>query len=269
MMRIAFAVMSGVLGLATLQCRAESACAGVAVRASVEAETGALTLADLLERDPCPQLRTGSVRVLEGPQIRRLVEGLRERGWKLAEDDGGRIPGRIVVRHAGAMKSCEDIAKFIAHASAPNTASAIRPWDEDLDCAAAQGIPEDTPLELLKSEWSARMQRWEFALRCARPEDCVPFLVWARAPKPSAEVAQASPPRPSEIPQGEGSNMVRLVNRGQTATLTWEQAGIRIILPVTCLEAGGLGQFVRVRFQNAARTLRAEVVGAGVLRVSL
>jgi hypothetical protein len=41
------------------------------------------------------------------------------------------------------------------------------------------------------------------------------------------------------------------------------------VLPVTCLEAGGLGQFVRIRFKNAARTLRAEIVGAGMLRASL
>jgi flagella basal body P-ring formation protein FlgA len=61
----------------------------------------------------------------------------------------------------------------------------------------------------------------------------------------------------------------RLVKPGQTAMLTWEQAGIRVVLPVTCLDAGGLGQFVRVRFKNAARTLWAEVIGESTLRASL
>jgi len=50
--------------------------------------------------------------------------------------------------------------------------------------------------------------------------------------------------------------------------LTWEQAGLRMVLR-NLPEAGGLGQFVRVRFKNAPGTLRAEVVGAGSVRASL
>jgi len=72
-----------------------------------------------------------------------------------------------------------------------------------------------------------------------------------------------------EVAKGGGSGAERLVKPGQTATLTWEQAGLRIVLPVTCLDAGGLGQFVRVRFKNAARILRAEVMGKAILRASL
>jgi flagella basal body P-ring formation protein FlgA len=62
---------------------------------------------------------------------------------------------------------------------------------------------------------------------------------------------------------------VALVKPGQIVTLTWDQRGIRIVLPVTCLDAGGMGQFVRVRLQNAPRVLRAEVVGQAMLRASL
>jgi flagella basal body P-ring formation protein FlgA len=73
--------------------------------------------------------------------------------------------------------------------------------------------------------------------------------------------------------RGRGTGQVAsrgpAVQRGQTAMLTWEQGGIRVVLPVTCLEAGAAGQFVLVRFQNAPRTVRAEVVGAGEVRVSL
>ena len=60
-----------------------------------------------------------------------------------------------------------------------------------------------------------------------------------------------------------------LVKPGQTVSLSWEQGGIRVILPVTCLEAGGLGQLVRVRLKNVARTLRAEVMSDGTVQVRL
>ena len=53
--------------------------------------------------------------------------------------------------------------------------------EKDLDCAAARNVPEDASLELVKAKWNAGLQRREFALRCGRPEDCIPFLVWEPA----------------------------------------------------------------------------------------
>jgi hypothetical protein len=99
-------------------------------------------------------------------------------------------------------------------------------------------------------------------LRCMQREDCIPFLVWAHADRtpPAAE---------SDPPKAAGAAVESLVKSGQTATLTWDEAGIRVVLPVTCLEAGGLGQLVRVQFRNGARILRAEVVGSGALRATL
>lgn len=298
MKRLAMVLMSGVIAAASLPCGAEPACTEVAVEASVEAGRGELTLADLLARGTCLPLRqaaaqvslgtaprAGSVRVFDGRHIRGLLEGLADGGLSLGKTAGMQIPERIVVQRAGATKSCAEIARFVASAAPPqDMASAPSRWQEDLDCAAARGIPEETPLELTKTAWNAALRRWEFALRCAQPEGCVPFLVWAHEEKtPPARAANAqsgsdrrltflaepSPPGLREAPKAGGSGIERLVKPGQTATLTWEQAGIRIVLPVTCLDAGGLGQFVRVRFKNAARILRAEVVGEGTLRASL
>jgi flagella basal body P-ring formation protein FlgA len=67
--------------------------------------------------------------------------------------------------------------------------------------------------------------------------------------------------------QGKGESL--LVRPGQTATLIWDKGGIRVILPVTCLEAGARGQVVRVRLKNVVRTLRAEVMEDGTLQVRL
>ena len=223
--------------------------------------------------------RPGSVRVLDGRDIRGLLESLEGGGSNLRKTDSMAVPERIVVKRRGATKSCAEIARFVAGA-VPAEERAMVPsrWREDLECAAARGIPEETSLELTKTSWNAALERREFALRCARPEDCVPFLVWAREPKaaaagvarPQSGAVRGFRASTGSLPRlRKGSGEQRLVEPGQTAVLTWDQAGIRVVLPVTCLDAGALGEFVRVRLKNAARILRAEVVGAGTLRVNL
>jgi hypothetical protein len=229
--------------------------------------------------------RLGSERVFDGVRIRYLLDSLRDRVAELTDnqnkavpkddrekekddnykDSDQRIPERIVVRNRDAVKSCAEIAGFVASGAGSET----------LDCAAAGGVPEESSLELLKAGWNPRLARREYQLRCSKPEDCVPFLVWSIADRAS----------PGANGTGSGGSFVRprlqnaalslpasaalLVKRGQTAMLTWEGAGIRVVAPVTCLEGGGLGQFVRVRFQNASQILRAEVTGAGSLRATL
>jgi hypothetical protein len=285
MNRLTIALIGVGFAAAALSCRADSACL-IAVIPSIRVGPGELTLADLLEPKACPHLRqlaaqmnlgaaprAGSERVFEGREVGRLIDGLEEAGQSESDDryqeryktdDERRIPARIVVRRQGATKSCAEIAEIIALALAPSAGSGA------LDCAAARGIPQASSLELLKTDWNLRLRRWEYRLRCARAEDCVPFLVWrdeglSGDGKKSTAVAGLAPQKL----QAGGSVTVRLVKRGQSATLTWDQGGIRIVLPVTCLDEGELGQFVRVRLPSAGRTLRAEVVGEGTLRAQL
>jgi hypothetical protein len=294
MTRLAIAAVSGVLVAVSLPCAAGQACKNVAVEASVEIAQGELTLADLLTRNSCPQWReaaaqvslgaaprAGSARVLDGRRVRLLLEGLGDHLDQKVEEAGSmQIPERIVVQRAGAVKSCSAIAGFLAGAASAQMAGAPSRWQEQVDCAAARGIPESASLKLAKTTWNAALQRWEFGLRCARPEDCIPFLVWVQQEKTSPVEVDARSgggrgatfrfePPARALAKAGGSPAERLVKPGQTAMLTWERAGIRVVVPVTCLEAGGLGQFVRVRLKSAARTLRAEVVGEGTLRASL
>ena len=206
-------------------------------------------------------------------------------GAVAAASVGLQVPECIAVQRNLETKSCAEIFRFIAEAGpAWNLASSPSLRRENLNCAAARGISEDAPLELMKTSWNAGLRRWEFTLRCTKPADCVPFLIWAREekllPAKISEVQSGTgrdqtlekdsfPRKTQASAKKGGSGAERLVKLGQTATLTWEQAGLRIVLPVTCLDAGGLGQFVRVRFKNGARILRAEVVGRATLRASL
>jgi hypothetical protein len=301
MKRLVRAMMLITVGLAALSLPgcAQPACGPVVVRAEVEAAPGGLSLADLLAPGTCPQVyreaaqvslgtvpRAGSVRVLEGGKIRQLMEGFEEGGQSLASGGSQQIadrsipervipqrivperiiPERILVRQARAVKTCAEIAEFLSAAGGSPGGAAGSRWQEDLDCAASGNIPQDAPLELLKASWNVGLGRWEFGLRCGRPADCIPFLVWTGEKMPANGLDQSFPRRPETA---TANSMARLIRTGQTAMLTWEQGGLRIVLPVTCLEAGGLGQFVRVRFKNAPGILRAEVVGAGSVRASL
>lgn len=262
----------------SLPCRAATACAGLTVEASAAVQAGNLTLADLLASNVCAAWRQeaklvslgaapqpGKVRVLQGREIRPLLEALekpRIGGTMLVK-----VPEKIVITRAGVMMSCAEFAGIVADSVLPQSLVADSGhWKQTLDCAGAPRIAEQTPLELRETSWNAALQRWEFALRCARVEDCVPFLLWVRAPK--------GPEIPLRQPhQGfaaiEDRHSLRVVAPGQTAILTWDQGGIRVVLPVTCLEAGAPGESVRVRFPNTLRTLRAQVTGDGTLRASL
>ena len=297
MKRVAMVLISASVMGASFYCGAEQVCVHVAVRATYETAKANLTLADLLAPD-CLLLheaaahvdlgaapRLGSVRVIEGSQIRRLLIDLRNEDTGLKKRMVLEVPERIEVRRSEAIKSCAEIADFLVRAVPVRSATGGQAFaEENLQCTAVRGIAAGSPLELSKTTWNIPLQRWEFALRCVHPEQCVPFLVWTRAqPRLSAKESAArgaafekrnlpvqfSPQEVEKPTKAEANRSGQLIKLGQTATLTWEQSGLRIMLPVTCLDAGGLGEFVRVRFKNTARILRAEVVGKAVLRAQL
>jgi hypothetical protein len=258
------------------RCAALPACAGVAVRASVEVADGTFTLADLLEGRVCGGMReaaaqvnlglaprAGSARVFDGRQVRVLMDALAS-DKSDAESITMQIPERVVVRRAGVMKTCGEIAGALASSALWRDGDAVQ-LRQHLDCAAAGGVPEEAELELIRANRNEALERWEFSLRCTKPEACVPFMVWAHEEGLHGEGAAQR----REPGLGAQPNRKLLVKAGQTATLMWEQGGIRVILPVTCLEAGELGQVVRVRLKNVTRTLRAEVMSDGTLQVKL
>jgi hypothetical protein len=179
--------------------------------------------------------------------------------------------------------SCQEIARLIISSEANRDTKVPALSAESLNCAGAHGIAADATVQLTKTWWNKALQRWEFTLHCTHAHDCVPFLVWAgkadrSAPRmdtpPTATAPKLSPAPEKQLHKGEdakaaGVVSVTLVKPGQKVTLTWDQRGIRVVLPVTCLDAGGMGQFVRVRLPNAPRILRAEVVGRAMLRANL
>jgi hypothetical protein len=266
-----------------------SDCGELAVMPRIDASGDQLSLADVLVAGSCPplersasQVSLGAVpqgrleRLLDGQQIRGmlldLVRGNRTFRWPLRIE----VPARIAVQHAGAKKSCQDVIRLVAQGSGRWQKDDDRDRDDmDMDCAALPAIPQDTPLEVARVAWDAGLRRWEFALRCTRPQDCVPFLLWARPVGMASARSALSPGGPGRSlqPGGGARNEALasppLIKRGQTAMLTWDNAGIRIVVPVVCLDAGRLGDIVRVRFRDGQRVLRAEVMSRGRVTAGL
>jgi Chaperone for flagella basal body P-ring formation len=150
----------------------------------------------------------------------------------------------------------------------------------DLDCGAVPSVVPGIPLELRKIFYDRALHSWEFLLRCVRTSDCVPFLV--RWPQP----ADQSPPRdPVALPRVSapvsriaprtapaiGPRVAErfLLHPGETVTLVWDRDGIRVVLPVVCLDRGNVGDSIRVRIKSGDRVLRAEIVNESLLRASL
>jgi hypothetical protein len=282
-MKVCAVLIGGVCALAVSRCAALPACAEVTVRASVEIAQGTFSLADLLVGVTCREMReaaaqvrlgvaprAGSVRVFDGQQVRGLITALASS--KSGDAESGvnaamtmRIPERVEVRPADVVKTCAQIAASLARAAGSRDSAGGRgKWQRHLDCAAARHVPGEAQLELVRTNWNQALQRWEFSVRCVRPEACVPFMVWAQEETPNSEGVHPEVHLPAPL-----NHRPLLVKPGQTATLMWEQGGIRVVLPVTCLEAGGLGEVVRVRLKNVPRTLRAEVMSDGTLQVRL
>lgn len=56
-----------------------------------------------------------------------------------------------------------------------------------------------------------------------------------------------------------------LVRPGQRVILCWERGGIRLVVRALCLDAGRMGQEIRVRLPGGAE-MKAAVVSAELLR---
>jgi flagellar basal body P-ring formation chaperone FlgA len=140
----------------------------------------------------------------------------------------------------------------------------------ELDCGAMPRLAPGISLDLAKIFYDRPLHSWEFLVRCAAPADCVPFLV--RWPRPAgAEQRQEGLAQLSSYASRDNPSPRQhvLLRPGETATLIWDQDGIRVVLPVICLDRGNIGDSIRVRIKSGSRVLRAQIVNESLLRAIL
>lgn len=249
---------------------------------------------------------TGSERVLEGEWVRAALMQLGASAGIESESPSQSpsrsqaepqahsqfefwtVPERITVRRAGQRASCADLSERIRALLPASAARALS--GRDVACGATARLAQSAPLAVLKTAWNPALESWEIRARCVRPSDCVPFLVRVRAGDGGPQKAKATPPLPAALraalpgaglgPDGAGPASSResaapgpraerpLVRPGQTATLVWDQDGIRLVIPVVCLDTGGAGEAVRARILRGGRVVRAIVVNETELRAA-
>jgi hypothetical protein len=138
----------------------------------------------------------------------------------------------------------------------------------ELDCGAMPGLTPGISLELTKVFYDRMLHSWEFLVRCVTPANCVPFLVrWSHA---SGQARRDGPQLSSSTSHDRVPESQHVMLRpGETATLVWDQDGIRVVLPVICLDRGNVGDSIRVRIKSGSRVLRAEILNESLLRAIL
>ncbi len=277
---LAIIVIAAIAAFASQERAVQPVCGAVRIPSDVEIAAGDFVLSDLLPPKACPALFSaarrvrlgsaplaGSARVLEGRQVRALFEKL-VGGFAL---ESWSVPERITVLRSGNRESCAAIGRRIL-AELPVDAGNVPA--SNVECGAASRIPRGAPLEVIRANWDAASRSWEIAARCVHPIECVPFLV--RVSDPSKQKARAASPEASPHPAVGPSRMAKraidsrtdgraMVRPGQTATLVWDQDGIRVLVPALCLDRGRQGQQVRARLRGG-QVVWAIVVSAAELR---
>jgi len=306
--RLLIAACAASLAIGMGSCRAQAPCQ-VRVPESVEVPGERLSLADLLVPDTCPELLgaasqvrlgsaplAGSVRVIEGQVVRNLLEGLGLQGLGLqglgfrGELEPSRwsalqVPERISVRRSGGRASCAEIAARIPGAPGTSRLSMVGAasiWKADDtagglhpdDCGAAGRILPGAQMEVMEAHWDRTLRSRIVRARCARPDDCVPFVIRVRdaaGPEVVSAVAGAAiAPRAAAKPAADRAtrrDQSTLVRPGEAATLVWNQDGIALVAPAVCLDKGAKGDRVRARIAYGGSVVRAIVEEKGTLRV--
>ena len=254
----------------------------IRVRGAVTVNRGSISLADLLPSGvpdgvlsasralslgnaPLP----GSPRIFEEGQLLARLAGHSDLLRRLS------FPERVIVQRASWPISRDAIQEAIAAflhsdgAAAPQVvASSILGWPGTVNALTPNPV-----LAVTSSAWDPRQQTLAFRLHCVERQLCGDFLV-------ETHPAQSKiPERPTTAWAGRHAvaaprrlastqPIPPLVQSGDPAMLVLEEGGIRISLPVICLQRGGLGEQIRARSAVGHRVFRAEVVNRGELRAA-
>lgn len=257
----------------------------VSLRERIEINRESIRLSDLLPPDapvaliaasnpievgPAPL--PGSPRVLLAPQ---LITKLADRPDLLSELV---LPATITVTRKGWPIPLQSIrsaaASYMQKRGWPQAGLLAR---ADIAWPAVIALAENPAFEVSGAFWDYRQHLLQLRVRCLKRLACASFLVMTQFPgslverqivfTPPATTSPHPPLQSLEASQPASGNP--LTHAGDPASLILESNGIRISLPVVCLQRGFLRQEIRVRDAAGPRVYRAEVVGMDLLRAPL
>ena len=128
-----------------------------------------------------------------------------------------------------------------------------------------------TAFHLVSAKPGLIPQSWFLRLECASRHECLPFEVMLRTADPAVaarlSARKLTAATPSVPPPRRTASAATLTRSGERVTLVEELSGMRLTVKAVCLEAGGLGDRIRVRNLATRRVLLATVAAKGEVRV--
>jgi len=134
---------------------------------------------------------------------------------------------------------------------------------------------EKVEVEVQELHWNEQQQALQVVLRCVRRQLCREFVLLLDLPASDGSVWR-SHLRPTQFgadsvlanskPKDSDQDNKEVVRGGQPAEVVWQEGGMKMSVPVICLERGRLHQTIRVSNTRTHRVFRAEVVTTHLLR---
>jgi hypothetical protein len=131
-------------------------------------------------------------------------------------------------------------------------------------------LPAGAAIHVVSARAGFAAGTWILRLDCASRRDCLPFHAVLRMPE-----SDSLPRQQLELVTAKLSAIQRerqvipaaLARRGAQVELIEELPGVRLRVTVVCLEAGGLGDRIRVENRTTHRVLLATVAGPDLVKV--
>lgn len=258
-----------------LQSVLEAGALRTALRTSAETQTDVILLANLLPQNAGAAIRTvaakvslgtsprtGAVRILYRDAIAAAIAGA---GFQA---DSFEIPDTITVSRSGHFFSREEIFEAIQSSSLTQSfpqLAALRPADLHFD-ASIRVPATETTLSIAKISYDPLISIFRLQIQPRSSPPSLPFYATAVAKAPRNAAAHSSPASTAgSFRPTANSTLVALVEPSQLARLHLHSRDFDTVLSVRPLQRGHLDELIRVRLPGSGKTLRAHVVGPGML----
>lgn len=129
-------------------------------------------------------------------------------------------------------------------------------------------VPEQARLHVATVHAVAGAGTWLLRLECSSRLECLPFEVVLRTRGQDSVLLADSPAR-SSSQVSDNRPVPPVVRAGQRVQMAEEVSGMRLSAPAVCLEAGSMGQRIRVRNMSSGRVVLARVRAPGQVAVEV
>jgi len=264
--------LCGVLLLLAVACSAANAGpAHTALRSAVDMQTDTILLGNLLPERVSDELKHSVEKICLGSSPRlgstrrvsrsTIVNALAANGLSSSPFD---IPESIEVRRTGRQFTKRDVYAVIQASLSNNSSQVVPAFNaDDIEFDSSIVVPESgARLKLTRVTYDHLLGEARFLLSPSGEHSTLPFYVTAKFPSPDPKASMGT--RSSEPAEGLPPGAV-LVEPKRAATLHLHSVNSETMLRVQPLIPGHLGEVIPVRLFSNRKTLRARVVGFGLL----